>query len=792
MERKRIRKSKRIIGVLAIIILSATVVTACAFGALVLSVYKDISFEADERLFETASSFDSTVFYANGSDGEEYLPVAIETGGSMRKLFCPIEEISPYLRKGFIAVEDKKFYEHKGIDIKRTLMAAANYIMGREKVFGASTITQQVVKNISGDNQVKVKRKLAEIIRAIHLERNYTKKEIFELYLNVIPMSENIYGVGAASRAYFGKEPNDLLPEEAAVLIGITNAPTAYNPYINPDACLRKRNTVLTVMKNDGIINREEYERAINTPLNVISREDREGRIDSWFVERVIDELVDDFSQKYDFSKSAARMTLLSGGYKVYTTMNLAVQRELEDYFEDLSNFPSETAKGLNYAMTVTDSKTGYLVGIIGRVGKKSGNKLLSQATTPHIPASTLKPIALYAPLIDEGRINWATVFDDVPISFINEGEEYREYPRNSPSVYEGLTTVKDAIKNSKNTIAIRLCNIRTPKRVFSSLRDDYGFKYLIEREGNISDIALAPMALGQLGRGATLLEMTEAFGTFPREGEWREAISYISLVDYTGRTVLNKEQQKRQIIKDSTAKIMNQLLMTVTEEGTARRITLSDKLNTAGKTGTSGGNKDKSFIGYTPYYTAGIWCGYDSGEKGIGSLSKSHLKTWDEVMTKIHGGILESGNIQSFSTEGLYYLPYCKDSGGLYTDTCRYDPRGNRMEYGYFTKDNQPSQSCLTHVLCKYDSLTKAVACEGCPEENIVKIALLSVKDRAFPKEINVTDAEYVYRDIDGYTPRPVDYALPYFQYALPEGVFVGRSGDKKQFNSNCYIHDE
>ncbi len=792
MKNKNIRKSKRLIGILAIIILSASVVTACAFGALVLSVYKDISFEADERLFDSASSFDSTVFYANGSDGEEYLPVAIETGGSMLKLFCSIDEISPYLKEGFIAVEDKKFYEHKGIDIKRTIMATANYILGREKVFGASTITQQVIKNISGDNQVKVKRKLAEIIRAIHLEQNYSKKDILELYLNVIPMSENIYGVGAASRAYFGKDPNDLLPEEAAVLIGITNATTAYNPYINPDACLKKRNTVLAVMKNDGIISSEEYESAINTPLKVIAREDREGRIDSWFVERVIDEMVDDFSERYDLSKSAARMTLLSGGYKVYTTMNVAVQRELEDYFEDLSNFPIETSQGLNYAMAVTDSKTGYLVGIIGRVGKKSGNRLLNQATAPHIPASTLKPIALYAPLIDEGRINWATVFDDVPVSFINEGDKYREYPRNSPAVYDGLTTVKDAIKSSKNTIAIRLCNIRTPGRVFSSLRDDYGFKHLIEREGNISDIALAPMALGQLGRGATLLEMTEAFGMFPREGEWREAISYLSLVDYEGRTVIDKRQQRRQIIKDSTAKIMNQLLMTVTGEGTARRVTLSDKIDTAGKTGTSGGSKDKNFIGYTPYYTAGIWCGYDDGEKGIGSLSKSHLEIWDEVMTEIHGDILESGNIQSFSTEGLYYLPYCKDSGGLYTDTCRYDPRGNRMEYGYFTDDNKPYQPCATHVLCKYDSMTKAIACEGCPEENIVKIALISVKDRAFPKEINVTDAEYVYRDIDGYTPRPIDYALPYFQYALPDGVFVGRSGDKKQFNSNCYIHDE
>ncbi len=787
------KKKHRGIRVIAIIIFSAALICALIFGIMLFNVYSNISFEGDERLFDSSRSFNSTTFYAssNESNEGEYIPIAIETGGSMRKIFYSLDEMSRFVREGFIAVEDKRFYEHKGIDLGRTLLASANYILGRDKLFGASTITQQVIKNISGDNQLSIKRKMQEIIRAIHIERNYSKDEILEVYLNVIPMSENIYGIGAASRAYFGKEPSDLLPEEAATLIGITNAPTAYNPYINPTACKKKRDIVLTVMKNDGVITDDEYDRAISSPLGVIDRSYAEDRLDSWFVERVIDEIVEDMVSREGISRSAARMTLLGGGYSVYTTMRPSVQSSLEKYFENTDNFPSEISDGLNYAMAVTDSETGYLVGIVGRVGKKTGNRLLSHATTPHIPGSTLKPIALYAPLIDEGRINWATVLDDVPVSFYESDGEWREYPKNSPAVYDGLTTVKDAIRNSKNTIAHRLAEIRTPKAIFKSLRDDFAFDTLIEREGGLTDVAIAPMALGQLGRGVSLLKMTESYSALVGEGERREACSYLYLVDYKGRVVMEKEQTRGRVYRDSTARIMNQLLMTVTDSGTAKSITLKNYVNTAGKTGTSGGNKDKCFIGYTPYLTAGIWCGYDDN-RSIGSLSKSHLKIWDEVMLTLHRDIVARGNVKEFSTEGLYYLPYCMDSGMLYSETCRFDPRGNRQDFGYFTEDNAPSERCTRHVMCRYDSITKSIANKDCPEENIVNVALISVSDRGFPKEINVTDAEFVYRDIDGYAPRPVDETLPYFEYSLPDGVYVGKSKGKKQFNRNCSSHSE
>ena len=787
------KKQKKSVRIVAITIFSIAVLVSVIFGVLVLAVYKGINFEADERLFEGSINFGSTAFYANGAENTEegYDPVSIEISGGLRKIYYSLDEISPYIKDGFVAVEDKKFYDHKGIDLKRTLMATVNYITRKEKVFGASTITQQVVKNISGDNQLKLRRKLEEIIRAIHIERKYTKNEILEVYLNVIPMGENIYGVGAASRAYFGKDPGNLLPEEAATLIGITNAPTAYSPYANPQSCKRKRDIVLSVMLSDGLVTEEEYNSAVISPLSVISRENREDRFDSWFVETAIEEITTDLSEKYDISLSAARMMLLGGGYKVYTTMNKSLQTILEKYFEEPDNFPSEISVGLNYAMAVTDSINGNLVAIVGRVGKKSGNRLFNHATTPHVPASALKPISLYAPLIDEGRINWATVFDDVPVRFIDSDDGYREYPKNSPGIYDGLTTVKDAIRNSKNTVAVRLCNIRTPKKIFCSLRDEFGFTTLIEKEGRVTDIAEAPMALGQLGRGVSLLKLTESYSVFSGDGTLRKTRSYLYLTDYDGKIILENKPIEKRIFKESTARIMNQLLMTVTESGTAGKITLKNSINVAGKTGTSGGNKDKMFIGYTPYYTAGIWCGYDKSDTPLPPLSKSHIEIWDEIMTEAHKPYFNNSP-KEFSTEGLLYLPYCMDSGRQYSEVCIYDPRGSRREYGYFTEDNMPAGECDRHILCPYDTDTKAVACKNCPKENLVAVSLISVNDRVFPKEITVTDAEYVYRDIDGYAERPIDYAVPYFYCTIPDGVYVGRSKGKKQFNSNCYIHDE
>ena len=239
----------------------------------------------------------------------------------------------------------------------------------------------------------------------------------------------------------------------------------------------------------------------------------------------------------------------------------------------------------------------------------------------------------------------------------------------------------------------------------------------------------------------------------------------------------------------------MNKLLMNVTENGTASKITLKNMVDTAGKTGTSGDDKDRLFIGYTPYLTAGIWCGYKDSDKSISKISPTHIKIWDEVMTQIHTDILNDipdSEIKSFSSAGLIKMEYCKDSGKRHTEICSYDPRGSRLEVGYFMKKSIPYGVCTRHVLCDYDMVGEGIARDDCPDENIKAVSLLRITDRRFPKEIIISDADYVYRDIDGSQPLCEDSEYPYYYNYIENGVYVGRGKQKKQFNSLCSCSEE
>ena len=778
----------------AFLLLAVTALIMITLLSLYLYAYANIDFDGDVRLFSKSRFFESTRFYAskNGASevfDEDYEPVELEISGSLKKIHYPLEDISPFLKRGIVAVEDVRFYEHHGVDLKRTMAALLNYVTKSSSRFGGSTITQQVVKNISGDNEPKLSRKLNEIIRAIHIEQNYTKDDILELYLNIIPMSDNIYGVGLASRSYFGCEPSELSLAMAATLIGITNAPTAYNPYTNPEKCIEKRNIVLSVMLREGVITEEEYDAAVSEELFLLPRGEGRDGYDSWFVETVISDAAKDLAEKMKLSYTAAEHLLLGGGYKIYTTMDISAQRALEEYFENEENFPTEINNGLGYAMVVSENSTGNLAAIVGGVGKKQANRILNRATVPHPPGSAIKPIALYAPLIDEGKISWSTVFDDVPTDFHKETDGYRLYPKNSPNLYDGLITVKDALRLSKNTVAVRLAAIRGVENVFYSLKNEYGFD-LVEREKTkdgrtLTDMAISPMALGQLSYGIPLTKLTEAYSVLAGEGVHKKMRSYLAVYDYEGRVVLENLPSKNVLLSPTTARVMTKLLEGVVSDGTASAVTLDEITAVAGKTGTSSGGRDKLFVGYTPSYTAGIWCGYDSNNGSCDGIRPSHLKIWDDIMTEIHKGKVG----QSFSTEGLVYRPYCKDSGALYSENCLYDVRGSRLEYGYFTPSSAPMTVCKIHEICYYDSVEKGIATPDCPLEDIVTISLVRV-NRAFPCEVNITDAEYTFRDFDGDTPLPDNDCLPYFYYALPPDEYAGRTGDKKQFNSICITH--
>lgn len=798
------KTGKKLLSGVAVALLCVAFLGALTVGGLTIYARTHLNTEADELLFRSARRGSVTRFYVNGGEKSgdlsdyvprEYRALAL---GTDEKIWYSYEEIPDNIKNAFLAAEDRKFFSHPGFDAARTLRAAVNQVTRTSAPYGASTITQQVVKNISGDKDVTFTRKLSEILRAVHLEHTYTKEEIFEVYLNIVPMGDRLIGVGAASHDYFGKEPAELTTAEAATLVGITNAPTRYHPRLHPEASLEKRNRVLYAMRDFGVLDEESYRAACAEPLCVKKARDREDGVRSWFIETVLDDVTHDLEHKLGMKRETLRTLLMSGALSVYTTMRPEVQKVLEDTFASLSDVP----EGLHYAMAVTDTESNTLVGIVGNVGKKAGNRLLNYATVPHTPGSVLKPLALYAPLLDEKRIHAATVFDDVPLTFSENEGVYTEYPHNSPDVYDGLLPVCDALRLSKNTVAARLYEMRGAEQIYRTLYRDFGFDTLVRsREtaggGRLTDLALAPLALGQLTDGVSLRRLTEAYSVFPAEGVLRRGRSYLAVYDSDGGLIYENPGEETRVFSKETSRIMNQMLSRVVEDGTAKGIRLSETVDTAGKTGTSGASRDRLFVGYTPYYTAGIWCGYSEGGKSVPKEAPSHLALWDSAMESIHRmrleGVPEEKTLR-FSTGGLLKQDFCMDSGELYSDSCIPDPRGSRLMSAYFTEDNRPHTLCTRHVVVAYDGLTGAVACPSCPSEVLETVALLRMPDdRKFPKEITVTDAQYMYLcESDRLTRRGDSYDIPYFIHALPPDVYCGRSRGKKQFNSSCYLHDD
>jgi len=647
-------------------------------------VNDNIDYNLDERLFEAAKESKTAAFFAYDKNGD--LTEVWKSSLGEKKTWSPLSSISRYVIDGFISMEDRTFYEHNGVNIKRTAYAFFNMLFHFKDSFGASTITQQVVKNMSGDNETTVRRKIGEMLRAFNLENNHTKEEILEVYLNIVPMSGNIYGVNEAANTYFSKEPEELSLSEAATIVGITNSPARFNPYNHPEECIEKRNRVLYAMLDNKKISNEEYEKAKIEPLIVAENKNKDEKVCSWFVETAISDIVSDLMKEYNLSENAARL-LLNSGTKTILTVNIKVQEILEEVFENLNELSSAVSSGLDYSMVVVDNESGNLVGIIGACGEKKGNRLLNLATVPRTPGSTIKPLSLYAPLIESNIINWSTVIDDTPISVEEKDGVIISYPKNSPDIYEGKITVKDALRLSKNTIAVRLYNMLGKERIFNSLKENFGFNLIESLNDNgrvITDMEMAPLALGQLSRGIPLRSLTEAYTVFPNRGVLRNAKSYLGVFDYEGKILLENPSVEKRIYDSDTANLVTQLLSTVVENGTARSVKLKNIVDTAGKTGTSGNDKDRLFIGFTPYYTAGIWTGYRNSDKSVGTQSPNHIELWDKIMTKLHEVTLEDSNsddYKGFSTEGLIRIEYCLDTGKAASEEC------TNTEYGYYKK---------------------------------------------------------------------------------------------------------
>ena len=691
--RRKKRKAGKVGFVLLTLFLIGMTTAAMCLGAFVLYLNLVIKPEADLDVNGLSMKFNSVIYY-NDDDGQQQ--TLQKLASQENREWVGKDDIPEYLSKGFVSIEDQRFYEHKCVDWKRTFGAAVHWILPGGNSYGGSTITQQLVKNMTEDNDYSVKRKVTEIMRALTLEKKVDDKDtILELYMNIIYFGKNAYGVQTASKTYFNKPVDQLDLAECALIAGLTQNPAAYNPFKYPDAAKERQKAVLYKMYEQGYISKSEYDQAVNEQLQYHENTEaqQQKKAYSYFTDMVITDVVNDLQSQLGYSETYARSLVTSGGLSIYATVDKDVQDTMESVFENSSNFPSISEDGVKpqAAMMVVDPKTGPILGGVGGRGEKTESLVLNRATqSKRSPGSSLKPLATYAPALDQGLITPYSVLTDMPV-FNNNG---KAWPRNENRTYAGQTTIMQAVADSTNTIAVSVMDKLTPQSAYNFLTEKLGFKSLSK-----SDIDYAPMALGGLTDGVTVREMAQGYTALANYGEYSTAVSYTKVVDANGETILsNEDNQPTQIFEhpEFTPYYVNDLLTNVVENGTGKLAAI-DGMDVAGKTGTTTDNKDRWFAGYTPYYVGVCWFGYDEGY-GLPTLKPNPaLALWSDVMDELHED-KDNKRFDEPNEDDFVEAKYCLDSGMAPSKACYSDVRGSRVATGKFYKDDVPEEECTMH----------------------------------------------------------------------------------------------
>lgn len=727
----------------------------------------------------------TTRLYYEKENGEAVELSDDRISGYENALWCPLEEVSSHLIHAFVAIEDKRFFEHGGIDWSRTMHAALVYLQDGNADFGGSTITQQLVKNLTGDSERSVRRKLSEILRAIRLERMLSKQEILERYLNVVNLAENCYGVRTAANAYFSKEPSELSLAQAASIAAITNNPSKYNPVRHPQANRARRDLILREMYTQGLIDEAAYLAAVSEEVELeLNEKALSVRVNSWYADMVIEDVIEALVRERGYSKESAGRLVYCGGLKIYTPMDPDLQRVVTDFYENTENFPTHSGgKKAQSALMLVDPKSGAILAVAGAVGEKTANRTQSFATDTKRPSgSVIKPLSVYAPALLENKITWASVFDDIPLDFKEDGAPW---PRNSPNLYRGLTTVNTAICQSVNTVAVSVLNRVGVRSSYRFLRERLGFTSIGE-----ADLGAAALALGQQHTGVTLREVVAGYTALAAEGVYHETVSFYRVLDSEGRVLLEHTGRQVQAMSREDAALLTMMLRGAVQDGTGSALSLKKTVDVAGKTGTTGKNCDKWFVGYTPELLCGVWYGYEYPAPLNDVKGNPALSIFDAVMHQALA--VRPVRQRQFETpQGIVAVRYCKDSGLLPAQACGYDPRGDRTEYGYFKRGTEPTSYCNCHVCISYCTSGGGVATPHCPEEGCRKTALLRVH-REFPRQIAVQDAPYTYGGLPFENKLDLSANEPYYavnydskrNFGIPMGVIP--------YNRACPLHTQ
>jgi penicillin-binding protein 1A len=706
--KKKTPKNKFLSGLgkvlLGFVIVCAVVVVVCAS---VLSIYGytvvhgDAVFDLEE---EASSQNQTSIIYGYDNDGNTVEITRLH--GEENRIWLDSSDMTEYLSKAFIAIEDERFESHHGVDWIRTVGVIVKPSNAGQ---GGSTITQQLIKNLTDENDVTFVRKFNEILYALNLEKHYSKDEIMEAYLNTIYLSHGCYGVKTAAETYFGKDVADLNIAECACLAGITQFPTKYDPLINPENNKAKQERILEKMLKKGFITEDQYNEALNYEMVYTNSENYKGSqvtessddnkddttINSYYTDYVIDQVISDL-QKMGYSSKKARSMIYGGGLKIYSAVDFDVQNAIEDVYENYRRMPDETVQG---ACVVMDYN-GRILGMVGGTGKKTADRVLNRAwQSKRQPGSTIKPLSVYAPALEKSlndedtEIYWSTPTKDSPLLTIDG----KAWPTNEGGTYSGNNvTVQYGLSRSMNTISAR---------TLDAIGTAYSYDYIVNKfhisSLDLADCDYAPLATGSLTYGVSVLEMTTAYQAFGNGGYYCEGYSYYKIEDSKGNVLIEKDSEKTKeaALSENTSWLMNKMLQTVMTEGTGRSYKLSN-IECFGKTGTTTGSYDRWFIGGTPEYIGGVWYGYDKNKEVHYSLSANPAGTlWNLVMKNIYEA--KGVNERKFpECDGIVQREYSLANGKLCKGTGK---------WGWFDVNNLPGTTTNSGI----QETTKAVDTE-------------------------------------------------------------------------------
>lgn len=786
---------------LVIFLLALIIGGICAGYGLIRGLIKSAP---DISTLSTAPVESATYIYS--ADGRQLQKLTAPTSN---RTPVTIDKIPLSLQQAVVAIEDERFYEHNGIDVRGIIRAFVVGITGGSFSEGASTITQQLLKNSVFPDWVteasiveSFKRKFQEQYLALKLERSMeetstkeeVKQKILQDYLNTINLGAGTYGVQAAAQRYFNKDVSELTLSESAVIAGITQNPTGYNPILYPKANAKRRKRVLRNMLEQGYISKKEYKKALADDVYArIQETDTQtgaASIYSYYTDAMIEQVEEDLMNELGYTSSQAYNAIYSGGLRIFSVQDERIQQICDEEFANPANFPVDTLIGLDYALSIQkadgtavhygnadirnyfeaqdpsfnmmfpdedtarayaaqfreaqvqkddtvlgerislvpqpqasvviiDQQTGYVKAIVGGRGQKEASLTLNRATsTRRQPGSTFKPLAAYAPAIDHNGKTLATVYDNTPYAY-SSGAELKNW--DSDYGYSGLETLHWALVKSVNVVAVKCLTEITPQVAMNYL-ERFGISTLynndMDADGNILSDAYQPLALGGITDGVVNLELTAAYAALANGGNYIRPKFYSRIEDSNGNVILDNTSAKTQVVQESTAYLITKAMEDVIRDpqGTAYGNINLGEMPVAGKTGTTDSSKDIWFEGYTPYYTCGIWGGYDNND-ALPDYDRSfsaYAKTlWNSIMSRVHADL----PVTQFSQpSNIVTAAVCKKSGKLAVEgLCTADPRGSQVYTEYFLAGTEPTSPCDVHAAAAVCTVTGLKASSTC-----------------------------------------------------------------------------